>query len=131
MTSTETFPYDVFLSHNAKNKAVVRSFDPLSASTGESARVRCRYFPMAERRRTCRAVAARRRRKDGLQTASQPSTINYQSTGGLDRAQLACPAKAPKRSRKAGTYGRGNWPFRDPLNQGRGLTRIPISAKPW
>ena len=36
------FPYDAFLSHSSKDKAVVR--------------------PLAERLRTCRAVAARRRR---------------------------------------------------------------------
>ena len=41
-----TFTYDVCLSHSAKDKAVVR--------------------PLAERLRTCRAVAARRRRQHGL-----------------------------------------------------------------
>ena len=42
----EQFQYDVFLSHSAKDKAVV--------------------WPLAERLRTCPGVAARRSRKDGL-----------------------------------------------------------------
>ena len=42
----QEFQYDVFLSHSAKDKAVVR--------------------PLAERLRTCCAEAAARRRKDRL-----------------------------------------------------------------
>ena len=38
-TLPDGFPYDVFLSHRAKDKAMVRS-STLSASTGERARVR-------------------------------------------------------------------------------------------
>jgi hypothetical protein len=44
--STETFTYDVFLSHCAKDKAAVRD-------------------------------VVERSRKDGLQTVSQPSTLNH------------------------------------------------------
>ena len=43
MTMPNDFPYDVFLSHSAKDKAVMLPFDSLSASAGERARVRCRY----------------------------------------------------------------------------------------
>ena len=42
--------YDVFLSHSAKDKAVVRSVT-LSAATGERAGVRCRSRRFAERLR--------------------------------------------------------------------------------
>ena len=44
------FQYDVFLSHSAKDKAVVRP-SSLSASTGERAGVRCRSLDLAERLR--------------------------------------------------------------------------------
>jgi hypothetical protein len=54
------FPYDVFLSHSAKNQPVVP--------------------PLAERLQTCRAEAAGRRRKDGLEYGPQPSTLNPQPT---------------------------------------------------
>ena len=46
----DEFPYDVFLSHRAKGKAMVRS-SSLSASTGERAGVRCRSLRLAERLR--------------------------------------------------------------------------------
>ena len=42
------FQYDVFLSHSAKDKAVVR-LSSLSASTGERTGVRCRSLDLAER----------------------------------------------------------------------------------
>src|ERR1035437_7395066 len=60
------FQYDVFLSHSAKDKAVVCP-SSLSASNGEWAGVRCRSLDLAERLRTSRAEAAGRRREDGLQ----------------------------------------------------------------
>ena len=40
---SEHFTHEVFLSHSAKDKKVVSSA-PLSASTGERVRVRCRQF---------------------------------------------------------------------------------------
>ena len=73
----DEFPDDVFLSHSAKDKAVVR--------------------PLAERLRA-----------DGLLNNSQPSTFNSQPPRGSDWAQL-----------ESGTCGRGNLPFRDPLNKER------------
>ena len=47
---TPAFTHDVFLSHSAKDKAVVRA-SSLSASTGERAGVRCRSPQLAERLR--------------------------------------------------------------------------------
>ena len=64
----ESFPYDVFLSHSAKDKAVVR--------------------PLAERLRTGRAEAAGRRRKDGLHDNPQLSTFNPQPVTRLDAAPI-------------------------------------------
>jgi len=63
--SAESFTHDVFLSHSAKDKAVVRH-SSLSASIGERAGVRCRSLGSADRLRTCRAEAAGRRGKDAL-----------------------------------------------------------------
>ena len=48
--SEADFKYDAFLSHSAKDKAVVRSIT-LSAATGERAGVRCRSPRFAERLR--------------------------------------------------------------------------------
>ena len=64
----DEFPYDVFLSHSAKDKAVVRA-SSLSASNGERAGVRCRSLRSTERLR-----------KDGLLNNSQPSTFISQLT---------------------------------------------------
>ena len=77
------FPYDVLLSHSAKDKAVVR-------------------------------VVAERLRKDGLQTISQPSTLNSQPFDGSDWAQL-----------EAGAFR-----FRDPLNQGRRFIPLRLDDAP-
>ena len=46
----QDFQYDAFLSHSAKDKAVVRP-SSLSASTGERAGVRCRRLDLAQRLR--------------------------------------------------------------------------------
>jgi hypothetical protein len=47
-SATETFTHGVFLSHSAKDKAVVRA-STLSASNGERAGVRCRSPRLTER----------------------------------------------------------------------------------
>lgn len=92
----DQFTYDVFLSHSAKDKAVVRLSDSLSASNGERARVRCRSSDSAERLRqdglTSNAKGRRLHDKVELQpcpcafgsdwaqlpTHPQPSTFNSQ-----------------------------------------------------
>jgi hypothetical protein len=48
--SEPAFTHDVFLSHSAKDKAVVRA-PSLSASNGERAGVRCRNLHLAGRLR--------------------------------------------------------------------------------
>ena len=49
----DEFQYDAFLSHSAKDKAVVRA-PSLSAPTGERAGVRCRNLHLADRLRVDR-----------------------------------------------------------------------------
>ena len=116
------FKYDVFLSHSAKDKAEVR--------------------PLAERLR-----------KDGLKVwfdewvlkpgDSIPAKIEEglehsrvlvlcmsANAFGSDWAQLACPAVATRRRRKAGTFGRGNLPFRDPLNKERRFLPLRLDDTP-
>ena len=87
---SDPFPYDLFLSHTAKDKAVVR--------------------PLAERWRTCRAAAARRRRMLCMSAHAF----------GSDWAQL-----------EAGTCGRRNLRFRDPLNQERRNGRSDFDLPIW
>ncbi|MCX6925142.1 MAG: hypothetical protein NT154_18300 [Verrucomicrobia bacterium] len=70
------FQYDVFLSHSAKDKAVVRGLS-LFASNGERAGVRCRNLHLSERLRTCRSEAAGRRQKDGLEPNSAFSVLPF------------------------------------------------------
>jgi hypothetical protein len=114
------FQYDVFLSHNSKDKAVVR--------------------PLAERVRTCRAEAAGRRRKDGLKVwfdewvlkpgdsipakIDPPSLKSYGATReGLEHSRVlvlcmsANAVGSDWAKLAAGTSGRDNLPFRAPLNQ--------------
>jgi predicted ATPase len=79
----QEFEYDVFLSHSAKDKALVHA-SSLSGSTGERAGVRCRNLDLAERLRTGRAEAAGRRRKNGLQ----------------DRPARRCAPQAPQEERQ-------------------------------
>ena len=92
------FEYDVFLSHSAKDKAVVRQI-------------------------------AEQLRKDGLKVplnfGFRISDFGFAQPGmsanafGSDWAQL-----------EAGTCGRGNLPFRDPLNQERRLIPLRLDNAP-
>jgi len=85
---------DVFLSHSAKDKAVVG--------------------PLAERLR-----------KDGLEHSRVLVLCMSANAFGSDWAQLACPAVAPKRRRKAGTFR-----FRDPLNKERRFIPLRLDDAP-
>ena len=125
---TAEFPYNIFLSHSAKDKAVVRSLT-LSASTGERAGVRCRSRRFAEHLRTDgvkvwfddwvlkpgdslspgeRARVRASQTEEGLEHSRVLVLCMSANAFGSDWAQL-----------EAGTCGRGNLPFRDPLNQER------------
>jgi hypothetical protein len=98
--SDPAFPYDVFLSPSAKDQAVVR--------------------PLAERLRTCRAVAARRRRKDGRQGKAE---CRRQKADILHSAFILHPSLCAFGSDwaqwEAGACGRRNLRFRDPLKRER------------
>ena len=82
--SETAFSYDVFLSHSAKDKAVVR--------------------PLAERLRTRLAEADRRRRKDGLKV--WPVAPKRPRGGGFDECECPSPAGAGEGGRRPGE-GRG------------------------
>jgi hypothetical protein len=110
--SAETFTYDVFLSHSAKDKAVVRPlaerlrkdgvkvwFDEWVLKPGDSIPAKIeeglehsRVLPLAHR-----MGEGARRAGEGCMSAN---------AFGSDWAQL-----------ESGTCGRGNLPFCDPLNQ--------------
>ncbi|MBI5383225.1 MAG: hypothetical protein HZA90_00915 [Verrucomicrobia bacterium] len=92
------FPYDVFLSHSAKDKAVVRA-SSLSASDGERAGVRCRSLLRQDGLNP--KVEGRRQKAENLHSpfCIHPSLCAF----GSDRAQLEA----------------GKFQFRDPLNRER------------
>ena len=98
----DEFPYDVFLSHSAKDK---RSKPPaLIHDTGGNAVVR----PLAERLRA-----------DGISKNSQLSTFNSQPPRGSDWAQL-----------ESGTLRTAQRPFRDPLNKERRFLPLRLDDAP-
>ena len=110
----DEFPYDVFLSHSAKDKAVVRPFS-LSASNG--AGVRCRSFVWL-RADGVKAKAEFRRRKAELLHSSffiLPSPCAF----GSDWAQL-----------ESGTLRAGQRPFRGPLNKERRFLPLRLDDAP-
>src|SRR6187397_2399455 len=102
----DQFQYDVFLSHSAKDKAVVRPlaerlrkdglrvwFDEWVLKAGDS-------------------IPAKT--EEGLEHSRVLVLCMSANAFGSDWAQLACPAVAWKRRRKAGTFR-----FRDPPNKER------------
>ena len=61
----------------------------------------------------------------------RPLAERLRNAFGSDWAQLACPAVALLRRRKAGTCGSGTFRFRDPLNKERRFIplRLTIPAE--
>ena len=102
--SEPVFPYDVFLSHSAKDKAVVR--------------------PLPERLRKDLV-------KVPFQSGFRNSDFGFAQPGmsanafGSDGAQLATPAVASERRGKSGTFR-----FRDPLNKERRLLPLRLGDAP-
>ena len=105
------FQYDVFLSHSAKDKAVVRPlaerlradglkvwFDEWVLKPGDSIPAKI---------------------EEGLERSRVLVLCMSAHAFGSDWAQLARPAVASLRRRKSGTCGRGNLPFREPVNKER------------
>ena len=92
------FTHDVFVSHSAKEKAVVRPFDSLSASAGERARARCRNLHLAERL----PVAVRQHLKVWFDEwlLKPGDSIPARTEEGLGQSRvLACPGEARWRRR--------------------------------
>jgi len=107
------FPYDVFLSHSAKDKAVVR--------------------PLAERLR-----------QDGLKAwfdewvLKPGDSIPAKIEAGLEHSRVlvlcmsahAFGSDPDWSGLEAGTCGRGNLPFRDPLNKERRFIPLRLDEAP-
>ena len=138
----DEFPHDVFLSHSAKDKAVVRSLT-LSASTGERAGVRCRSRRFAEHLRA-----------DGVKVwfdewVLQPVVPLAHRMGEGSGVRAAKIEEGLERSRvlvlcmSANAFGSdwaqlesGTFRFRDPLNKERRflplrLDDAPIKGSDW
>jgi hypothetical protein len=150
----EQFNFDVFLSHSAKDKAVVRAVAERLRKDG------LRVWPCPPKPpgeggfdewevKPEVPLARRMGEGSGVRAAKIEEGLGHSKLGtrnaefgiaqpgmsanafGSDSAQLACPAVASVRRRKAGTCGRGNLPFRDPLKQGRRFLRLdgaPINS---
>jgi hypothetical protein len=81
------FQSDVFLSHSAKDKAVVR-VSSLSASIGERAGVRCRSLQLAERGIDFAQVAAQAGQPDADETKAKGQRLNAKTTVARTRIWL-------------------------------------------
>ena len=121
----DEFPYDVFLSHSAKDKAVVRP-DSLSASNGERAGVRCRSLHLAERLRA-----------DGVKVwfdewvLKPGDSIPAKIEEGLERSRVLVLCMS------ANAFGSdwaqlesGTFRFRDPLNKERRFLPLRLDDAP-
>ncbi len=102
------FEYDVFLSHSSKDKAVIR---PLAERLrGDGLKVWFDEWVL----KAGDSIPAKI--EEGLEHSRVLVLCMSANAFGSDWAELACPAVASMRKRNAGTCGRGNLPFRDPLN---------------
>ena len=111
MPESSSFPYDIFLSHRAKDKAVVR--------------------PLAERLR-----------QDGLKVwfdewvLKPGDSIPAKIEEGLEHSRVLVLCMSANAfgsdwaQLEAGTCGRGNLPFRDPLNQERRFIPLRLDDAP-
>ena len=113
----QDFQYDVFLSHSAKDKAVVRPlaerlrqdglkvwFDEWVLKPGDSIPAKI---------------------EEGLEHSRVLVLCMSANAFGSDWAQLACPAIASVRRRKSGTFR-----FRDPLNKERRFLPLRLDDAP-
>ncbi len=156
---SQEFQHDVFLSHSAKDKAVGRFSNTLSASIGERAGVRCRNSHLAKRL----PVAVRKHLKvwfdewecpspagageggrrpgegRGAEADSMPAKIEEgpfhfgfrTSDFGFAQPSLSANAFGSDWAQlEAGTCGRRNLRFRDPLNQERRFIPLRLDDTP-
>ena len=132
----EQFSYDVFLSHSAKDKAVVRSlaerlrqdglkvwFDegavPSPAGAGEGGR---------------RPGEGRGAKADSIPAKIEEGPFKFgtrNSEFGIPRLCMSANAFGSDWAQlEAGTCGKGNLPFRDPLNQERRFVPLRLDNAP-
>ena len=151
MPESREFPYDVFLSHSSKDKAVVRA-SSLSASTGERAGVRGRsplrqdglkvwfdewVLPVAASRKSAAnssAGSARQEQENGGALPRRRYAEKIEAGLEHSRVLVLCMSAQAFGSDwaqlEAGTCGRGNLPFRDPLNQERRFIPLRLDDAP-
>jgi len=143
-TMAGQFQYNVFLSHSSKDKPVVREI----AGWLREVRLRLRFdeweLPVASvydrqgKDRRSQSAATAKIEEAPFHLRFRNSEFGFTQPGmsaqafGSDWAQLACPAVASERRRKAGACGRCNrWErrlaVRDPLNRER---RSPSGLRP-
>jgi hypothetical protein len=128
----DAFQYDVFLRHGSKDKAVLRLlaerlrqdgvkvwFDDCEIEPGDN-------IPAKIEEWLAHSTFGLRISAFGFAKPGMPA-----NSFGSDWAQLACPAIASERRRKSGTCGRGNLPFRDPLNKERRFDKIEFDLPIW
>ena len=137
------FQFDVFLSHSAKDKAVVR-VPSLSASNGERAGVRCRSLFqqdgvrvwLDEEQLPSPAGAGEGGRRPGEGRGENSDSIPAKIEDGLEhsRVLVLCMSAHAFGSDwaqlEAGTCGRRNLRFRDPLNQERRFIPLRLDDGP-
>jgi sugar phosphate isomerase/epimerase len=105
----DDFKYDVFLSHSSKDKDVVRAVAERLWKDGLKV-----WFDEWVLKPSDSIPA---KIEEGLEHSRVLVLCMSANAFGSGWAQLACPAVASARRWKAGMCGRGNLPFRDPLNR--------------
>jgi len=124
----DEFQYDVFLSHSAKDKAVLR---PLAERLPVAVRKHLKAWfdrweiPVA-------SVYDRRSEERRSQSTATAARIEER----LERSRVLVLCMSPHKfgsdwvQLEAGTCGRGNLPFRDPLNQERRFLPLRLDPAP-
>ena len=128
----------MFLSHSSKDKAVVRASSP-SASNGERVGVRCR-IPIWLRQDGVKVWCDEWVLKPPVPLAhrmGEGSWVRAVKIGeGLERSRVLvlCTSANAFASDwaqlEAGTFGRDNLPFRDPLKKGRRFLPLRLDDAP-
>ena len=135
----DDFHYDVFLSHSAKDKAVVR---PLAERLRKDG---VKVWPVSPKQRSVGGFdewvlkpgdsiespqSKTAKIEEGLERSRVLLLCMSANAFGSDWAQLACLAVASQRRRKSGTFRTGQRPFRDPLNKERRFLPLRLDDAP-
>ena len=127
--STETFPYDVILSHSAKDKAVVRPLAERLCKDGLKG-----WFDEWEPPSPAGAGEGGRRPGEGR--GAESDSIPAKIEAGLERSRVLVLRMSANAfgsdwaQWEAGTCGRRNLHFRDPLNRERRFIPLRLDDAP-